>query len=322
MKFHCIILICFILAFSGCGTESVLLQSQKGILFTAQDLLALSDQSVRVQARVQTGDFLTGQQGLPVRFYLDGKLFKTTLTDTEGRAEVTFTPPHTGDYRFAAELAGIGFSGPTPPRCEILLACRSNHSAMLIVDMDKTIVASGFQTVLFSDPLPADGSQEVLHQLAQSHTIIYLTHRPEYFGPKSKVWLRQKNFPQGPVILSSPSGFLKGSQAFKSAALQDLRTQFSRIEIGIGDKVSDALAYHENHMEAYLILLDLDTQNDRILSDLLQQMHTMPEPIHVVTQWSQIDSALNQNTAYPPSQIITYIQSLLQSRKNQQGDQP
>jgi hypothetical protein len=323
MKLYVFTLVCSIfLALSGCGTESVLFQSQQGILFTAQDRLAPPGQPVRIQARVQTGDFLTGQKGLPVRFYRDGKLFKTTLTNAEGCAEVTFTPPRPGDYTFTAELVGIGFSGPIPPTCEILLACRAGDSPMVIVDMDKTIVASGFQTVLLSDPLPAEGSQKVLHQLAQSYTVVYLTHRPEYFGPKSKAWLQHNHFPQGPVILSSLSGFLKGSQAFKSAALADLRSRFSRIEIGIGDKISDALAYHENRMKAYLILLDLNSQNDLILSDLLRQLRTVPDSIQVATQWSQIDTAINQNTPCPPSRTISYIESLLPSRKSQQGVQP
>ncbi len=65
----------------------------------------------------------------------------------------------------------------------------------------------------------------------------------------------QDNYPVGPVLLSDIGGFFRGSGAFKTSALRELRKRFTNIEIGIGDKISDARSYYDNYMQSFLIIL-------------------------------------------------------------------
>jgi len=66
--------------------------------------------------------------------------------------------------------------------------------------------------------------------------------------------LRDKKYPAGPVLLSTVGGFLKGSGKYKTEMLRRLQVGFKKIEVGIGDKVSDAAAYHENGLKSFLII--------------------------------------------------------------------
>ena len=201
----------------GCGVQSLLLGSDGSQLLTVADALALPGEEVWLQARCQAGDFLKPQSGYVVKFYHDDRLIQSAETDAAGVASVPFTPTRPGDYRITVEVSAAGMAEKPPKNQDILIACRDARASLVVVDMDKTIVASGFQTVLLGDPTPMARSAEVLAELSKKHSIIYLTHRPDYFGIKSRAWLRDNDFPAGPLLLSSISGFLKGSGALEMA---------------------------------------------------------------------------------------------------------
>ena len=146
----------------GCGAQGMLLGTEGSYLLTGADVLALPNETVQLQARLQGGDFLRAKPGHVVRFSREGKLFKATETDADGLASVSFTAEQAGDYRFVADVAGAGLSDAPPEAQDILVTCRPADTAMLIVDLDKTVVASGFHTVLIGNPAPMSGSAELL----------------------------------------------------------------------------------------------------------------------------------------------------------------
>lgn len=302
----------FLLVFTvyGCGSQSVLFDTGSEYLFVGFDALSLPGEQVQLQARLQAGDLLQPQEGYVVRFYRDGKLFKIAETDRHGMATVSFTPEGPGTYRFTADLSPNGFTDKMPSVQSLLVACRDAEEPMLVVDLDKTLVASGFETVLIGDPQPMAGSVQVMQRLAEKHSIIYLTHRPDYFGPKSKAWLQKNNYPDGPVLLSDIEGFLSGSGEFKSNAIRQLREKFTNIEIGIGDKVSDAQSYYDNYMQSFLIM-DLPASPTAIqLREMAGAMETLPDEVQVVSSWAQIEAAIFEGEKYPRSAAQKLLSSM------------
>ena len=283
----------------GCGAQDMLLGTQGSYLFTVADALALPNETVELRARLQGGQFLRASEGHVVRFYRDGKLFKAAETDENGVAAVSFTPTRPGDYWFGAQVADAGLSDRAPAPQKLLIACRAAESPMAVVDMDKTVVASGFHMVLIGDPTPMAGSSKVLRRLAATRTIVYLTHRPDYFGPKSKQWLRDKKYPPGPVLLSTVSGFLKGSGKYKSEMLRRLQGRFKKIEVGIGDKVSDAAAYHENGLKSFLIIQVPEGEDPKPFEKLADEIAKLPAAVQVVTDWDEIEKALFSGASFP-----------------------
>jgi len=287
------------LALAGCGAQGMLLGTAGDYLLTASDVLATPGREVQLRARLQGGDLLRAQPGYVVRFYRNGRLFKAAETGENGVAEVSFTPPEPGDYRFLVDVAPVGLPDDVPEEQRLLVACRRADRPMAVVDMDKTIVASGFHMVLIGQPAPMPGSAEVLRRLAETHTIVYLTHRPDYFGPKSKAWLEANSYPPGPVLLSSVKGFLAGSGAFKSAMLARLKEHFGRIEIGIGDKASDATAYHENGLKSFLVYQLPASEDAAAIGQLAESLGRCPEQLQAVTSWRQIEQVLFEGASFP-----------------------
>lgn len=292
-------LVLLLVAVGGCGAQGVLLGTTSEHLFVTTDVLTTPEEDVTLAARLQGGDFLSPKPGHVVRFYRDGKLFKAAETDENGVAAVSFTPTRPGDYWFGAQVADAGLSDRAPAPQKLLIACRAAESPMAVVDMDKTVVASGFHMVLIGDPTPMAGSSKVLRRLAATRTIVYLTHRPDYFGPKSKQWLRDKKYPPGPVLLSTVSGFLKGSGKYKSEMLRRLQGRFKKIEVGIGDKVSDAAAYHENGLKSFLIIQVPEGEDPKPFEKLADEIAKLPAAVQVVTDWDEIEKALFSGASFP-----------------------
>jgi len=286
------------LLLGGCGGQTALLGTTGSYVLTGMDALTPPGTEVDLRAQLRQGDFLQGAPGQPLRFRLDGRLYKAVETDQDGTAYAAFTPPAPGNYRFAVEVVPVGLPGDPPDPTEIVVACRSPDAPLVIVDMDKTIVATGFQTVLFGSPRPMERSQEVLSRLAQDHTIVYLTHRPDLFGLKSKRWLRDNQYPPGPVLLSTIGGFLKGSGAFKSGMLEQIRRQFTNVRIGIGDKISDAQTYHEHHMRSILIVEIPKADAPQPLEALAAELDQLDPAVQVVAHWSQVGEILDGRGDY------------------------
>ncbi len=298
-------------AVAGCGTQGVLLGVEGSYLLTVMDTLAVPGETVEAAGRLQQGDLLRPSTGYVLRFRRDGEPWKAAQTDADGKAAVGFTPPEPGDYRIEVSVAPVGPSEPPPPPRTLLIACRPPDEPMAVVDLDRTVVASGFEEVLLGDPAPMDGSQKVLRRLADNRTIIYLTHRPEYFGPKSKAWLDRHGYPSGPVLLSTLGGFLQGSGEFKTAEFRRLREKFSRVEIGMGDKFSDARSYHESGMTSVLIIQPSADMEPEELEEMLADLETLPEAIHVVTDWAEVGDVLFAAKEYPPRRMLDRVTEML-----------
>ena len=307
----------------GCGAQAILLDTQSEYLFTTFDALALPGEQVRLRARLQAGDLLQPKAGLVVRFLRDGRLYKAAETDRNGLATVSFVPSRPGLYRFSAALSPNGFPDEPPGPQPLLVRCCSREEPLAVVDLDKTLVASGFQEVLIGQPQPMPESARVMRELSRKYSIIYLTHRPDFFGPKSKAWLRKHNYPEGPLLLSSVEGFLSGSRAFKTRALRRLRRRFKGIRLGIGDKIADVRSYHDNGMRAFLLLHLPPSPTSEQISLLAEQLRTLPAEVQVVRDWNEIHRALEGVESYPPQRAWRALQALardLQAREKAAAD--
>ena len=299
----------------GCGTQGALLGSEGFYLLTATDVLAVPGEPVELRARLEGGDMLQPQAGHVVRFCRDGKLYRAAETDEDGVATVRFTPKGPGDLEFVADVSSAGMPDEPPKPQVLTVTCRAPATAMLIVDLDKTIVASGFHTVLIGDPKPMPASAGVLKKLARTHTVVYLTHRPDYFGAKSKKWLWENDFPKGPLLLSSISGFLKGSGAYKADVLRDLVKRFRNIKTGIGDKVSDAIAYHDNGMRSFLIIRIPDSDKPEAFERLADSLAPLAPAVEVVTGWNEIDKALFGKASFPAAKAVARLRKMAADRQ-------
>jgi hypothetical protein len=166
------------------------------------------------------------------------------------------------------------------------------------------VVATGFETVLMGNPQAMENSASVLHRIARNHQVVYLTHRPDYFSRKSRQWLWENNFPRGPVLLASVSGFLSGSGTYKTNAIRRMQEQFTNIQAGVGDKISDAMAYHRTGLRSFLIVQEPTGERPEAYRELADELSELPEDIEVVTHWDQVERAFFKGAHYPAGDTV------------------
>jgi hypothetical protein len=286
----------------GCGLQDLVLGKQGQYFLNSYDSLALPGEEVAVTMRLFGGNPLHDIKNVPVVFSTDGRDFGLATTDSEGYATVLFTPTTPGDYLFTARVAEGAVSNPPPP-IEILVACRPSDTPILIVDLDKTLVASGFRQVLVGQPQPMPRSQAVMEDLAKDFTIIYLTHRLDYLGPKTRAWLCQEQYPRGPVLLATAREVMKQNRVYKTHAVGCLRERFSGRAVGVGDKISDAQAYAACEVEPILLVTVNPKADAWDLRRLADSLRSIPVKTQVVTDWDEVAAAIAGCAAYAPAQL-------------------
>lgn len=293
---------------AGCGTQGALLGSDGNYVLIVQDALTTPGEPVRLSARLEEGDLLQGRAGWVIRFDREGGLFKATSTEADGSATVLYTPDAPGQTRFVASVSPMGLKNSPPEPRSFTVYARPPDTPIVLCDLDKTVVATGFETVLMGNPKPMKDSAKVLHGIAENHQVVYLTHRPDYFSRKSQAWLWENDFPRGPVLLASVSGFLSGSGAYKTKAIRRMQEEFTNIQAGVGDKVSDALAYHETGLRSFLIVQPPEGDQPKPYRELAEQLSALPEAVEVVTNWQQVRQAFFQGKHYPPGDMVKKLQ--------------
>jgi hypothetical protein len=271
----------------------------------AYDVLAAPATEVELRASLRTGLRLEGIEGKRLQFLRGEELLGEVKTDEDGNAAIPWTvPDEPGDYLFTVRAHPDDQPKRPAPDAELLVAARKADAKLLVTDLDKTVVASGFFRVLTGGAEPMPGAAAVLERLAPDHTVIYLTHRPDVLGPTSKRWLAENGFPRGPLLASTLSGFLGGSGRYKTDRLNALHTEFKNIVAGIGDKLSDARAYADNGV-ASILILDVDWSEDEPedYDRLADDLAALPDAVQVVTNWTQIADVLLKGAHFPKADM-------------------
>lgn len=295
------------LGVGGCGFLRSVFGEKEGYLFEGYDTLALPGEEVAVKVRLQEGSLLRDKPDVPLRFAENGRMRATARTDGDGYASVRFTPPSPGDYVVTAEAMPGALEKMPPGPARAIVCCRQADAPLIIVDLDKTLVGAGFRTVLMSDPPPMPRSIEVMNQLARRFTVVYLTHRLDYLGPKSKGWLAAHGYPRGPVLLSDKREFLQGSGHYKAEVLGNLRRRFTGRFIGIGDKPSDIQAYLAHRAEAFLLMRIREDAGPRDLRAMASTLQSLPPNVQVVSNWDEIRQAILVGTSHSRDRFIGYL---------------
>lgn len=303
-----------------------LVGAQHGYLWYAFDTLALPGQPITLQARLQSIRNFKGVSGVKVAFVRDGRRIGSAMTDADGSASLEWTPPKADIYTLDVEITDIPDSadakvGQLQPTVLVVSAQPAN-TPFVVIDLDHTVVASSFFRVLVGGASPMADSVRVARRINEDYGIIYLTHRPDLLTAKSKTWLRSNGYPAGPLLVSDIRGLIEGSGEFKTAKIKQLRKVYPKTAIGIGDKYSDAQAYVDNGMEAFLIP-HYDRNDPDEIRDAARQIADLTGKgrLNVVDNWSQVEKGIFQNQAYPPDAYRRDMLSRARRLEQQQEDE-
>ncbi len=277
------------------------------------DVLAAPGEEVTLKASLRSGLRLEGMEGKRLRFTRGQERLAEVRTDGDGNATVAWTAPKArADVAFTVSLHPDDQpdEGKQAKDATLLVAVRPKDEPLAIVDLDKTVVASSFFRVLTGGAKPMRGSQDVLRRLKKTHTIVYLTHRPDFLGPLSKGWLQEHKFVEGPLLTSSLTGLLEGSGSFKTERIQSLRQSHPNVKVGIGDKFSDAEAYVDNGIQSILILPVTWSDDDpEHFEDLARKLGDTSDAVHVVDSWAEVEAVLFEGKAFPKARMIERLRA-------------
>ncbi len=306
---------------------NLFLGSEKGAIFYAFDILTPPNEKITLTARLQRVKMLQGVPNITIGFFEDTRLIGYATTDEEGIARFEWTPPEIRDYKLVAQIVDLHGNeeeelfdlAPVP----LLVAVRQKETPFVVIDLDHTVVESSFLQVLLARATPMPDSVDVTHRLAKQYTIIYLTHRPDLMTERSKSWLIKYGYPAGPLVVSKLSQAVGSSGKFKTARIAELQTIWPNIKIGIGDKLSDAQAYVDNGMTAYLIPYYKREADD--MEDMAEDIEKLRGEgrLHVVSGWKQIEKGFFENQKFPPQSFADQLRKdakHLQSSKKKKDD--
>ncbi len=291
-----------------------LLGSEGGVLFYAYDTLARPGEEVELAAQLLYD--LDGIEGVTLAFDLDGRRVGSAETDGDGLASIRWTPDSPGDHAFDVRIVStrketwrkeLSKIDPTP----LLVAARRRDAQLAVIDLDHTLVDSSFLRVLIGGAKPMPDSVRVTQRLREDYTIVYLTHRPNILTRKSKQWLRTRGYPRGVLMVSSLSE-VADSGAFKTARLAEVRQAFPNLRYGIGDKYSDAQAYVDNGLEAFLIP-HYDPEDRDEVRQAIRSIRNLKGQgrLHVVSGWVEVEQGIYQDADFPPEQYVAQLDDRL-----------
>jgi len=267
----------------------------------ASDLLVEAGQEAALEASLGTGLRKEGLEGKRIQFFLGQQMLGEARTDGAGTAALKWkVPDKTADYNIRATLNPADQLQEKVADADIFVAARQKNATLVVADLDRTVVQSGFFSVLVGAAKPMPGAAVVLGRLAKDNTVVYLTHRPDFLAPTSKHWLAENGFPPGPVLTSTMSTLLGGSGAYKAARLAAIKKAFPNVLLGIGDKTSDAKVYADCGARPILLCQpDWSEHEPEKFEKLADELAALPDSVQVVANWQEVAAVCFDKAAFP-----------------------
>jgi hypothetical protein len=178
-------------------------------------------------------------------------------TDGEGYARIRWTAPEAPGCWFIECRPASPALAADAGDARILVAALPPDEALLVVDIDDTVVRRQWG-IITGSATPAPGAAEALAnaERACDCQIVYLSARPDLLGVRSRDWLDSNGFPPGPLLLSQQLLPWDCSQRdYKEEKLRELKSRFRNIRAGIGDRLSDVQAYRTADVPLSIVIL-------------------------------------------------------------------
>jgi hypothetical protein len=264
--------------------------AQKRARIQGYDVLTLPGSKVMLWAKVEDMGalkFAMDIENITVNFTLGNASLGQAVTADNGFACIEYTAPANSpkDVNITCRCLLSPGSDYIAEDANIYIAVRDNNTQILITDIDHTIAdvsSAGFLVKSNEDVQAFANSAEVLGRLSKKYTIVYLTGREEIFMTKTKAWLKLRNFPSGPAFFWDLGKKPFSSGEYKTEAIKELKKTFPNITVGMGDLVTDAKAYLDNDMRAFII-------GESKPDDL-------PEKARFVKTWLEIENELAEES--------------------------
>ncbi len=189
-----------------------------------------------------------------ISFWVGDDLIGVAKTDDEGRARLAADLGKRSLQDKVKARAWVGLR-----RVEVVRPIQSwdANTVIIAVDVDHTIAETDYEGVLLDDvdtkTTTIPGSVEALNALSRKFHVMYVTARPNFLYDETRQWLKMHGYPQAPLVMGPNASALVDQAELKEDLLKWRREPLPNLLIGIGDKASDAEAYHAVGMLSILL---------------------------------------------------------------------
>jgi phosphatidate phosphatase APP1 len=247
-----IILFMILISGAGCGNNRVIL--------AGEDVVSVPKKTVRVTTKlVRRSIFLKDIEHQPIEFQLISTPQKVNLpktqhkiTDGEGEAATELYLAEEGLYEVLIKYPGNHKYQPGEDTMTILAV--PSAKPVIVFDLDNT-VTKGNWFKSKPEPIPYDqDTVRVVGALSKKYAVMYLTARPKHLHRRTRVWLKENGFPDGPILLWYPETLRELSPTrYKRDELLALRRAGINLSVGISNTEGDIKAYRKAGMEPIII---------------------------------------------------------------------
>lgn len=219
------------------------------------------DVKIRFERDLGLGMFNPNVSGLPVKFYLglNGELLNSVLTNGDGIAKVNFLATQTGRFLIIGEIEDAE-SSYRP--IEIPVFVFEPTERVIVSDIDGTLsnLPEYLIPIKSADAPTFPDAPEVLNWISKCAHVIYLTNRDQFLYSATKQFLTLREFPIGPLLMNRYTEWEDfpiekdpmRAALFKRDVLLSLKDKGLTVELGLGDKNSDAWAYTNSGVESFI----------------------------------------------------------------------
>ncbi len=182
--------------------------------------------------------------GRTVRFFYDDTELAERVTDDEGEASFTWTPPGEGNHTIRIEFAGD--KKYAPGFDDAMVSVKPADTRLVILDIDHTLSHTSNKNVIKGSiaDKPLEHSKAVADRLEAKYGIVYVSARSNKFLDVTKRWLAHYGYPRRPVYFLDIKDYPTYNEAqYKIDTFAGITGNFPNTWLGVGDKKSDAKAY-------------------------------------------------------------------------------
>lgn len=232
---------------SFCATFALLLVGSTGCgryVLSADDVIVAPDRKATLAVslfRDFGASFHANVNAAEVRFLVDRREVGRAVTDRDGRAAVRTTLAGRADsYEVQARVGNHSLRASAP------IYHWTRDKTVIAVDIDETISATKYSDLFVAEidgSKPIHGSANALWALSKKYQILYFSARPVFLQDKTRRWLKDNYFPPAPSAFAMSFEACLRQAHYKRLMLEDLRSRWPNLLVGIGDKKVDDEAY-------------------------------------------------------------------------------
>lgn len=233
---------------STCGCASIVLSAEDAIVATSgrTELVAHLERAYPFGLR-------EGMERVPIEFLVESSSVTHCHTSHRGQAKVLWRSGSTLPHHFEARARLCG----SVLQAEGSVFEWQATKTIIAVDIDETICATNYSSMLLkkrdriSEPLPR--AVETLNAISKDYHILYITARPRFLLDTTRLWLKHRGFPGGPVIVAPGLPEWWNQAQFKRETFARLRHDWPGLLIGIGDRAVDVDSCQANRMLSIIV---------------------------------------------------------------------